>query len=328
MPQLPLVPGCHGPRVLTGYTLNGYELVFLENELLRVAINVGRGSHIPEFTYKPKDLDILFKPPRAHKHHTSFIPTAFDEKPYFDHHAGGWFECFPGGGPGGEFHGGKLGFHGEVWGQPFEIEDQQEHAGGCSLTLTGFTHRTPFQLTKTFSLNAHEAALTIAERITNLGAVDLKVLWGQHPTLGAPFLNPECYLECGARHYLDGNDEPPVRRPWPSRAGGEDLARTRPQESHTSKMFYFTGFDRGTARVVSPPWKLAFEIDWDAARFPFLWFCETAGSLGMPWYGRAYFLALEPFTGISREFEAGAGLLSIPAGATVEAQFTGRIVPL
>lgn len=328
MPQLPRVPRCHGPRVLTGYALNGYEMVFLENELLRVAVNVGRGTHIPEFTYKPKDLDVLFKPPRAHKHHTSFIPTAFDEKPYFDHHAGGWFECFPAGGPPAEFHGGKLGFHGEVWGQPFEVEEIREDAAGCALTVTGYTHRTPFKLTKTFSLAQGDATLAIAERVTNLGEVDLQVLWGQHPTLGAPFLNSECYLECAAKSYLDANDEPPIRRAWPAKADGEDLARTRPREAHQGKMFYLTELAKGTARVVSPAWKLAFEVEWDAALFPYLWFCETAGSLGMPWYGRAYFLALEPFTGISRTFDEGRGLLTIPAGKTVEVSFKGRIVPM
>lgn len=328
MPALPRVPRCHGPRILTGYTLNGYELAILENEQLRVAVNIGRGSHIPEFTYKPKDLDLLFKPPRGHRHHGSFIPSAYDEKAYFEHHAGGWFECFPSGGPPADYHNGRLGFHGELWGQPFEVVELAESPERCALTVRALTHRTPFEVVKTFALRKDEAALSIDERVTNLGAEDLDVLWGQHPTLGAPFLNPECVLECSATSYFAGDEDPPLRRKWPAEVAGENLARSRPKTARKTKMLYLTDFAAGRARVVSPPWKLAFELAWDAARFPYLWVCENDGTLGMPWYGRSYFLAVEPFTGMGNALKEGHGVLRIKAGATIETGFQGRVVEL
>ncbi|MBI3831553.1 MAG: DUF4432 family protein [Planctomycetes bacterium] len=320
------VPGYHGPRVLTGLTLHGYEAVILENELVRVLINVGRGTHIPEFTYKPKDLDVLFKHPRPHKHHASYIPTAYDERPYYDHHAGGWFECFPNGGPPQDLEGARIGFHGEVWGQPFRIDAVEENPERCALTVTGFTQRTPFQLTKTFSLRANDAALRIDEQVTNLGEQDLKVLWGQHPTLGGPLLDEGSFLECSATSYFLGEEDPPVRRKWPAQDNGRDLSRTLTKEARTSRFYYLTDFAEGKARLVSPKWKLAFEIEFDAARFPYLWFFENAGALGAPWFGRAHMAALEPFSGMSSALKEGHGLIKIPAGKSVEATFTGRFV--
>jgi len=322
------VPKSHGPRLLTGYTWNGYEFLFLENEVLRVAINVGRGTHIPEFTYKPKDLDILFKHPRAVKHPTAFIPSAYDERAYQEHHVGGWFECFPLGGPPDDLSGARLGFHGEVWGQPFEITAHEEDAEHCAVTLTGYTHRTPFKLVKTFSLKRGEAALRIDEKVTNLGEQDLRVHWGQHPTLGAPFLDAACHVECSATAWFDSEEQPPLRRKWPAEKDGRDLARVGSKADRRTKFMYLTDFAQGLARVVSPTWKLAFEIEWDATRFPYLWFFENNGALNAPWFGRAHMLALEPFTGMSNALQEGHGLLNIPAGQTVDVSFKGRLVDL
>ncbi|MCZ7644231.1 MAG: DUF4432 family protein [Planctomycetota bacterium] len=324
MPPLFRVPRCHGPRVLTGFTLNGYEALFLENEKVRAAIGVGRGSVIQELTYKPRDLDILFKPPQGHLHHTGFIPTSHDERTYFDHHAGGWFECFPSGGPAVEYHGGRLGFHGELWGTPFAVEALEEDEHGCAVKLAGHTHRTPFKVEKTFALNG--AALTIDEAVTNLGADDLEVLWGQHPTFGAPFVDPQAYVECAAKSYLESADarEP---KPWPQGPlADEDVRRVRPRESRQGKMCFLGELTDGRARLVSPSWKLAFEIGWDAARFPVVWYYENAGSPGLPWFGRAYCVALEPFTGIGWKRPGEKQTLTIPAGQTIKAHWTGRFV--
>lgn len=323
------VPGYHGPRVLTGYTLNGYEAVILENELVRAVINVGRGSHMPEFTYKPKDLDVLFKHPRPHKHHASYIPTAYDERPYNDHHAGGWFECFPGGGPPQDLDGARIGFHGEVWGQPFRIDAIEESAESCAVTLTCFTQRTPFKVTKTFSLRANDAALRIAETATNLGEQDLRVHWGQHPTFGGPFVDASCRVECSATSYFLDNEDPPLRRKWPAQdANGRDLANVHSKEARLSRLVYLTDFAEGKVRLVSPTWKLAFEVEFDPAKFPYVWFFENAGILNAPWFGRAQMVALEPFSGMAGSLKEGHGLVKIPAGKSVEANFAGRFVEL
>lgn len=320
------VPRCHGPRVLTGYTLNGYEAAIVENEVLRAVVNLGRGSHIPELVYKPNDVDLLFKPPRGHRHHGSFIPSSRDDKEYYDNHAGGWFECFPTGGPPVSYGGGAMGFHGELWGTPFEIVNIEESGEACALTIGTTTHRAPFKLLKTFELRRGEAALRLREEVTNLGEEDLEVLWGQHPTLGAPFLNEHCVFECDAASYYSADDGCKTLRDWPKGPGGEDLRKVCPPSARKTKMHYLTGVKEGRARLVSPLWKIAFQMEWDVQAFPCVWFCETAGTLGAPWYGRGYFLAFEPFTGHAHAFRDGKGLRRIAAGATAKAEFTARIV--
>jgi len=327
MPANPRVHKCHGPRVLTGFAYHGYEAVILENEKVRAVINLGRGTHISELVYKPKDLDVLFKNPRGFKHHTGFIPTAYDDKAYHEHHAGGWFECFPNGGAATELGGGKFGFHGELWGTPFEVKEIQESDTHAAVVVEGLTHRAPFKIRKTFSLNSGDSTLSIEEQVTNLGEQEFDVLWGQHPTLGEPFLGADCRLEVAATSYFNPEDEPILRRKWPPQSG-ENFGECLPRDARRSRFVFVTDFPEGRARVVSPKWKLGFEIEWDAARFPYLWLFENQGTRNAPWFGRARMLAIEPFTGMDTAVKEGHGLLRFAPGETVSTVFKSRFVEL
>jgi uncharacterized protein DUF4432 len=47
----------------------------------------------------------------------------------------------------------------------------------------------------------------------------------------------------------------------------------------------------------NPDLSLAVTMAWDAEIFPYLWSWQVyGGSMGYPYYGRAYALGLEPFT--------------------------------
>ena len=318
-------PKCHGPRVLTGYTLNGYEIVILENEFLRVVVNVGRGAMIPEFLYKPADLDVLYKNPNGLREHRSFTPSSY-ETPLTDHHPGGWYECFPSGSAPVKQKGAQLGFHGEIWGLPFELNSVGEDANYASATMTALTVRTPWKLTKTFSLKKNDPTLYLEETATNLGEQDLDVHWGQHPMFGAPFLDEHCRIEVEATGFFDAKETPMARLRWPHGRDGMDLSKVHGPKSRTGKMIYITDFGAGKYRLISPTWKLAFEMCWDAERFPYCWLYENAGELDAPWWGRAYTLALEPFSGLPRAIEEGHGLIPILAGQSETVRFEARIV--
>jgi len=323
--QNPHSPKCHGPRVLSGYSLHGSQVIVLENELLRVVINVGRGAMVHEFLYKPADLDVLYKNPNGLRGVDSFAPSSYDTPPLVDHHPGGWYECFPNGGEAGKIQEANVGFHGEVWGLKFELNSVGESASGCSATMTALTVRTPFKLVKTFALKKNDPTLYLEETATNLGAIDLRVHWGQHPMLGAPFLDEKCRIETSATGFFDAKDEPMIRLRWPER-DGVDLSRVRGPESREGKMVFVTDFDTGKYRIVSPTWHLAFEMVWDAETFPYCWLYENAGQVGAPWFGRMYALALEPFTGLPNALSEGHGLLDIPAGKSETVRFDARIV--
>jgi galactose mutarotase-like enzyme len=321
-------PKCHGPRVLKGYQLYGSEIVALENEFLRVVINVGRGAMIPELQYKPLDLDVLFKNPNGLRPLGTFQLSDYDQKPLFDHHPGGWYECFPSGSAPVEQEGAKIGFHGEVWGLPFELNATHEDEQSCSATMTGYTIRTPWKLTKTFTLKKNDPTLYIEETATNLGTVDLTVMWGQHPIFGAPFVDEKTYIEVPATSYFDDRDDPRLRMRWPKTPDGIDLTKVGAPGSGTGKMVFITDFEQGKYRVVSPTWKLAFELSWDATQFPYCWLYENCNERKSPWWGRAYVLALEPFTGLPKAIEEGHGVIHIAAGKSETVKFAAKLVDL
>lgn len=323
----PQSPKCHGPRVLSGYELNGSEIVALENEFLRVVVNVGRGAMIPEFQYKPADLDVLYKNPTGLRPLGTFAVSSYENRAVMDHHPGGWYECFPNGGQGVKSGGAQLGFHGEIWGLPFELNEVHEDAESCSATMTALTIRTPWKLTKKFSMRKNDPTLYVEETATNLGATEMAVHWGQHPMFGAPFLDDKCRVEMPATGFFDSKDDPMVRLRWPKNAEGLDFSLVRGPQSHAGKMIYVTDFSEGKYRLVSPTWKLAFELCWDAEKFPYCWMYENAGQLDAPWFGRGYTLALEPFTGLPGALEEGHGVLNIGAGQSETVRFEARIIP-
>jgi galactose mutarotase-like enzyme len=318
-------PHCHGPRVLLGYELYGSEVVILENELLRVVVNAGRGAMIHEFLYKPADLDVLFKNPGGLRPLGTSAPSSYDVAPLMDNHPGGWYECFPSGSAPVKCHGASLGFHGEIFGLPFEVNAAGDGGNECSATMTAFTVRTPWKLTKTFALKKNDPTLYLRETATNLGAVELPVHWGQHPMFGAPFLDERCRIEIPAGVVLDTHDDPLVPRKWPLDAKGADLSAVRGPESRAGKMVFATELKEGRYRLISPTWQLAFEMRWDARKFPYCWLYENAGQMDAPWFGRAYTLALEPFTGLPKALETGRGVLTVPAGQSEMAAFEARI---
>jgi galactose mutarotase-like enzyme len=321
-------PRCHGPRVLQGYSLYESEIIVLENELLRIVVNVGFGGMIPEFQYKPADLDVLFKNPRGVRPRGTFTLSSYDTHPLFDNHPAGWYELFPSGGPPVKQLKANLGFHGEIWGMPFELTAVEENENGCSATITAFTHRTPWRLQKTFSLKKNDPTLYLEETATNMSPQDLEVHWGQHPCFGAPFIDEHAYIEAPVSSFFDDRDEPRLRHRWPKTPDGIDLPKIGAPNSRTTKMVFLTDFAEGKYRIVSPTWKLAFELNWDAAKFPYCWYYENCNLPDAPWWGRAYFIALEPFTGMPKAIEEGHGVLPIKAGKSETVKFEARIVPL
>jgi len=69
-------------------------------------------------------------------------------------------------------------------------------------------------------------------------------------------------------------------------------------------------------------------MDWDAALFRWFWICELAGRWGAPWYGRAYFCCLEPFSSLPRALETGKDVVPIPPEGSVSTSLTAAVLDL
>ena len=184
--------------------------------------------------------------------------------------------------------------------------------------------------------------LRVEEEVTNLGGDAVEVMWGHHPTFGAPFLEPGCTIEASARTFTadDRNPgsglEPGERTPWPyaarSDGGRVDLSAIPPADEHRAVLGYIGDFEKGSYRVANPRLGLTVEIGWPLELFPVAWFWqELHASPGYPWYRRAYTTALEPNTtapaqGIANARAKGGALLRLEPGASRTATLEAALV--
>jgi hypothetical protein len=117
-------------------------------------------------------------------------------------------------------------------------------------------------------------------------------------------------IETSARHFIADRDIPAPRRfkpdvqtDWPRAIGlngdDEDASVVPPEGAPPyNDLGYLSGFD-------GPAWyeirdagrQLGFRLSWDGSLFRYVWFWqERYASLDAPWWGRAYAVALEPWT--------------------------------
>ncbi|MBN1343958.1 MAG: DUF4432 family protein [Phycisphaerae bacterium] len=316
----------HGPRIHTGYVIDGYEHILLENELLRVSVNVGRGSLIDELVYKPADIDLMFHHP-GRLHPSRFVPSSYSTAPYMNTGSSGWMECFPSGSAEVTYAGATIGFHGEMWGLPFTWRVLSDGPDEVAVELRCEMLRTPLALTKTLRLRSDDPTLYIDEEAENLSPQALSVMWGHHPAIGPPFLAEGNIIEVPARQFLpDQAAEPPSA--WPVGPDGLDYSIVRGPESRTEKMVFLRDLEEGRCRMINPELELSFDMTWDAALFKWFWICEIAGRVGAPWFGRAYFCCLEPFSSMPRALETGQDTVPIPPEGSIRTSLTAAVLDI
>ena len=324
-----------GCRLSDEYTYKGLRTLVMENEKLRVSFLLDKGADIFEFLYKPKDVDFMLRGPNGVANPAHYVPTiASKAGNYLDFWHGGWQEVFPAGGMPSEYEGAEQGLHGEVCLMPWQHQVIQDDIDCIRVHLWVRTRRTPFLLEKTVTLRGGESILSFEERATNEGHVPLHYMWGQHPCIGAPFLDESCIVDAGADTVVTpdpsiwpGERTEPGRWPWPrvpGRDGGEvDLSRVLPVAARIADGAYLTDFREGWCAITNQRMKLGFALTWPPSVFPWMWYWMVyGGELGAPWYGRTYNIALEPFTSFPNSLDSAMAAGTAPRlgpGASVSA---------
>jgi hypothetical protein len=244
----------------------------------------------------------------------------------------------PNGGDAAVENGVEWGFHGEAGLVEWQVDEVEPQAAVCSTSL----NTAPLEVVRRVSLARN--VLRVEEQVTNLGGDAIEVMWGHHPTFGAPFLEPGCTIETSARTFMADDRAPgtglaPGRRStWPHAVLGDggriDLSTIPVPDEHRAVLGYLSDFEHGSYRVANSRLGLAIEIRWPLDLFPTAWFWqELHESPGYPWYRRAYTTALEPNTtapaqGIANARAKGGALLLLapntPRTATLEASLLGR----
>ncbi|MBC8164083.1 MAG: DUF4432 family protein [Roseiflexaceae bacterium] len=327
----------HGCRVSDEWTLRGMRAAVLENDLLRVMVLLDRGAEIVEFRYKPRDLDLLARWGELRNPAHERPSVASPSGTFLDYYVGGWQEILPNGGAPATHRGVEYGQHGEVCLVPWACEVLEDSPERVSLRCTVRALRTPLRLERIMTLEHGRAVLTFDERLINEAAEPLDVMWGHHIAFGLPFLTEGATIATSARQVVVERDmdgftprraQVDQRRLWPNVVGANggplDLSVVPPRETASGReMAYLSEFD-GAAwyAITNPATTIGVAVRWDSAVFRYLWLWQELGSgRGYPWWGRAYTVALEPWTSMPT-----AGLAEATARGTQLVLQPGQIV--
>lgn len=300
-----------GCRISLDHAYKGYRMAVLENDELRVSVLLDKGADIVEFQHKPSGTDFLWWTPWGLHPKGGMVPSsALKEGAFGDYYEGGWQEIFPSGGVPNVHQGTEFGLHGEASLQTWDARILEDGADAVALEATVTTYRSPFRLTRRMALKRGVAALFIENRAENLSGVAVDAQWGQHPAVGAPFLNEHCRVDLPPARCVLHPGEPGAdsRFPkgaegaWPhlrAKDGGKvDLSRFPKAGQASSDLVYLTGMKRGWYGITDTRRKVGFGLAWDIKLWPHLWYWQMFhGSKRAPFWGRTYNTALEPFSG-------------------------------
>jgi hypothetical protein len=317
------------------YVYKGLRTVTLENELLRISVLADKGTDIFEFLYKPLDVDFMWRSPWGVRNPANFVATTHTAgSAFLDFYEGGWQDCMPTGGDNCEYQGLPFGAHGETPTMPWEYQIVEDSPERVAIKFWVRTYRTPFFVEKTLSLKRGTAVLAIEERILNEGRVTMDLMWGQHPALGAPFLDENCVIDLPGGKVYHTVPTPNSRfvegvHDWPLVPGIDggtiDLRHVATIEADTWDTIHISGMPAGWYGVTNTERQVGFGMAWPLEVFPALWYWQVYGGAYVPpWYGRTYNIALEPFSTVQRSVvdavKDGSAHVLEPGGS-IEARF-------
>jgi hypothetical protein len=324
----------HGCR-LRDFVWRGYRCITLENEIVRVLVCADKGADILEFLYKPTDTECLWSSP-AGLQPQHFRPSSPLETGHFrEYFAGGWYEMLPNGPAPCEHRGAEFGFHGEATLLPWAVTILEDEPEQIAVRFFTRLNRVPLQVEKTLRLRAGSGTLLIEERIHNASPQRVEILWGQHPTFGAPLLEPGCRLFLPRCDAVVGETVPcdarlaaGQRGAWPHvrGIGGEpiDLSVVPPYDSASHDFVRLENLDAGWFALVNPHRRTGFALKFDHQLFPVLGYWQLfGGGPDYPWYRQHFLAALEPACDLPSLSDAVARgtAISLNAGAAVSATF-------
>lgn len=288
----------------------------IENDILEVVVLPDKGADIYVLRHKPSNLDVLYKSPWGVRMNSRAASSSLI---WHELYAGGWQVLCPNGGAACEYKGVELGFHGEASVSPWSWSVRTATEDRVEISLATRLIRSPLRLERTMVLDRGSAVLAIRERIVNEGGEPIDYLWGHHPAFGGEFLRGTCRIDTSARRFTaddtyDGPHNPlePGRQhdwPWAAGRGGKiDLARVPSLKDRRQLLGYLSDFAGGAwFAITNTDLGVGVGLAWSGDVMPFAWlYQEMNASVGFPWFGNTYLMAIEPNTSIP-----GQGLVAV-----------------
>lgn len=295
----------YGCRIQSNLRIHGYRAVVLENEKLEITVLPDKGADIIGLTYKPNDIDFMWRSPFGLNH---------NDRPYtgmpsfLEMYEGGWQEALPAGSGGGIYKNAQFMLHGETPYLPWDAEIVEDTPECVAVRFSVTCKKMPVRVERIMRLRTGQAELEMEERVENLSPEGFHFMWGHHPAFGAPFLSEDCTLRLPTNHGVlieniwkdDSVKNGEIQ--WPYLSNGVDLSKIRPQGDGSKFMIMMDQLTDGSFQIVNSRLKLGMEMSWDLSVMPYLWvWMNFNGEAGFPWYKRAYLTAVEPWTSVVYE---------------------------
>jgi len=260
-----------------------YELgkvLVLENDRLSVVCQPGKGADIVSFYNKQACCECLVRPyPIPPNQKESSVTGAEFERAMFV-----WPEMFPTASAYADYCGRPQPYHGEARYQRWRYQIVEDSPERVSVKLSARMQWSPFELTRTMTIARDSATLILDEPAPNLGECPLPVIWGHHPTFGAPMLSGQCRIHLPKCTLMDDD---------------ESALQIAPPASGVGRMFYATNLASGWYGVYDTRHEFGVGMRWDKDLFKILWIWQDLNAeCDAPLYSDLYALAVEPVTGL------------------------------
>lgn len=273
----------------------GFTVLTLCNETLRVTVLPELGGKIANIVYLPDGQDLLWQNPcRPYKR------RRFGDH-FEDHDFSGFDECLPTIAPcpypQTPWRGIPLPDHGDAWTQAWEWWCDED---GLGTRVRGV--QLPYVLDRRLSLQLG-GTLFLSYRLANESPYPLYLIWSAHP-LFAVSPGTRIFLPVVGEVYVDSSysarlGEPGSKHPWPitydRRGHFTDLSVTPPEDARWADKLYITALHEGWAAFYDPANDHHVLLSFPLDVVPYLGIWLNAG--GWPESNPVYHLALEPCTG-------------------------------
>ncbi|MER6943076.1 DUF4432 family protein [Nonomuraea sp. NPDC000554] len=312
------------------------DLLTLDNGLLSVVIDAGRGAEILSLTHRDSGIDVLFATPwrdvaDAIRAGTRAPSTTDPTAAWLERYRGGWQTLIPNAGPPRSVCGAPVGFHGEASSVPWEVC----RSAPMSTELRTTLFSVPIEIERLVSLDTDRAAVSTCDVLHNLSDVEVEIDYVNHPAFAGPLLDGRCSVDTGARVFTadpdtDGNIAAGGTShawPWIERAEGTtvDLRVVPPPGERHMAFGWLSDFDGHYAAITNHDLGLTVRMEWDGTHLPYAWWWQEINHMkGFPWYRRARVIAIEPSSTVTSG-PSRRSVLRVPGGSSVRLPMTVSI---
>lgn len=287
---------------------SGFRALQLSNAFLSVEIVPDLGARIVSLKNPRTGREWGWYPGSEARLYSNSYGDLFSDSPH-----AGFDECFPTIEP-CDLNGRHLPCHGEVWCEPWALDQGAWEQGIISTTIS--CRQSPFELNRQVSLHGNQLHLFYVLR--NLGSAPEPYLWAFHPMIR---VHAEDRLELPqevASLQIEGakgspSDSEGSEWAWPSPFPGFHLDRFDLGANQCATVKGFTGrLNCPRARIANRVSGEFLEMSWDAERNPFLGVWINRGG----YQGFQNVAALEPTNGQTDFLSKHHASPHLPAGGT------------